>query len=167
MIAVCQYPRDASLSPACVVFQSPDGGLFARLRPRRLIPSDRSAVQNTVTHFSPVCPPSASSAVGWQRGVGPLLVAHGAVAPGGAEVQPAGRRRGEVSNGAGRPLRGGGESGPHSASGEAGVCMHSSVEAYTSCTETRLSKYVNAILITRFTSVANCSNDAVQQVHAG
>ena len=60
--------------------------------------------------------------------MGPLLVAHGAVASSGAQVQPAGRRGDEVSNAAGRPGHGRGESGPHAASGETGVCMQPCVK---------------------------------------
>lgn len=80
---------------------------------------------NTMTHF--FCSPSANSAVWWRR-VGPLLISHRAVASSRAQVQPAGRRGDEVSNAAGRPLHGGGKSGPYSASREAGVCMQSSVK---------------------------------------
>lgn len=54
--------------------------------------------------------------------MGPLLFSHGAVASPRAEVESAGGRRDEVPDGPGGP-HGGGESGPRSASGEAGVSV--------------------------------------------
>lgn len=82
--------------------------------------------------------------------MGPLLVSHRALASSGSQVQPAGGRGVEVPNAAGRPRHGGGESGPYSASGKAGVCMQFSVKA----TLTHISCYVSeATLQLRFNQI--------------